>query len=104
MTPEERAAFLLEYIDLLVSERVDEPTGFRHVAPGQQDADDAMPPARGRASTGSSTSSARLNSWYTKGLDNGSHLRVQINAAESIPQLRGIIETFFLAPALVSAR
>ena len=39
-----------------------------------------------------------LNSWYTKGLDNGSHLRVSINAAESIPQLRDIIETFFLAP------
>ena len=26
-----------------------------------------------------------LNSWYTKGLDNGSHLRVAINAADSIP-------------------
>ena len=37
-----------------------------------------------------------LNSWYTKGLDNGSHLRVAINAAESIPQLRDIIEEFFL--------
>ena len=37
-----------------------------------------------------------LNSWYTKGLDNGSHLRVAINAAESIPQLREIIEEFFL--------
>ena len=38
-----------------------------------------------------------LNSWYTKGLDNGSHLRVAINAAESIPQLREIIEEFFLS-------
>ena len=36
-----------------------------------------------------------LNSWYTKGLDNGSHLRVAINAAESIAQLRTIIEEFF---------
>ena len=40
-----------------------------------------------------------LNSWYTKGLDNGSHLRVAINAAESISQLRAIIEDFFMAPA-----
>jgi hypothetical protein len=36
-----------------------------------------------------------LNSWYTKGLDNGSHLRVAINAAESIAVLREIIERFF---------
>ena len=38
-----------------------------------------------------------LNSWYTKGLDNGSHLRVAVNAAESIAQLRAIIEEFFFA-------
>ncbi len=38
-----------------------------------------------------------LNSWYTKGLDNGSHLRVAINAADSIAHLRDIIEEFFLA-------
>ena len=36
-----------------------------------------------------------LCSWYTKGLDNGSHLRIQINAAESLDQLRAIIERFF---------
>ena len=36
-----------------------------------------------------------LNSWYTKGLDNGSHLRVAVNAAESVAQLRAIIEDFF---------
>ena len=39
-----------------------------------------------------------LNSWYTKGLDNGSHLRVAINSAESIAQLRETIEAFFLQP------
>ena len=36
-----------------------------------------------------------LCSWYTKGLDNGSHLRIQINAAESLDQLREIIEDSF---------
>jgi hypothetical protein len=31
-----------------------------------------------------------LNSWYTKGLDNGSHLRVAVNSAESLARLREI--------------
>ena len=37
-----------------------------------------------------------LNSWYTKGLDGGSQLRVAINSADSIPALRAIVEDFFL--------
>jgi hypothetical protein len=36
-----------------------------------------------------------LNSWYTKGLDNGSHLRTAINSAESLPRLREVIAEFF---------
>jgi hypothetical protein len=36
-----------------------------------------------------------LNSWFTKGLDGGSQLRVAINAADSIPQLRDVIQDFF---------
>jgi hypothetical protein len=40
-----------------------------------------------------------LGSWYTKGLDNGSHLRTAINRAESIDALREVIDEFFLAPA-----
>ena len=39
VTAEERGRFLLEYIDLLLDERVDEADGFRHVAPGQAGAD-----------------------------------------------------------------
>ncbi len=100
VTPEARARFLLDYIDLLVSERVREADGFRHVAPGQSSGAEGHPlPARGRERWVINKLRA-LNSWYTKGLDNGSHLRVSINAAESIPQLRDIIETFFLAPAV----
>ena len=41
VTPAERGQFLLDYIDLLLNERVDEAEGFRHVAPGQ----DAARPA-----------------------------------------------------------
>jgi hypothetical protein len=38
-----------------------------------------------------------LNSWYTKGLDNGSHLRISVNRADSIAGLRAAIEDFFFA-------
>jgi tRNA-dihydrouridine synthase B len=90
----ERGRFLLDYVDLLMNERVGEADGFRHVAPGQ--APPAFTPARGHDRWVINKLRA-LNSWYTKGLDNGSHLRVAINAAESIPHLRAIIEDFFFA-------
>ncbi|MGH9370497.1 MAG: tRNA dihydrouridine synthase DusB [Vicinamibacterales bacterium] len=89
----ERGQFLLEYIDLLSREQSEEGTGFRHVAPGQAP---AAAPARGRERWVINKLRA-LNSWYTKGLDNGSHLRVAINAAESIAQLCDIIDEFFVA-------
>ena len=89
----DRAAFLREYIDLLLAERVDEANGFRHLAPGH--AGDAPPAgARGRERWVINKLRA-LNSWYTKGLDNGSHLRIAVNKAESIPHLREIIQSFF---------
>jgi tRNA-dihydrouridine synthase B len=96
VSSEERGRFLLDYLDLLLKEQAEEADGFRHVAPGQVPASPA--PARGRERWVINKLRA-LNSWYTKGLDNGSHLRVAINAAESIPHLREIIESFFLAPA-----
>ena len=89
-----RGEFLLEYVELLMTERLGEADGFRHVAPGQAPPPSA--PARGHDRWVINKLRA-LNSWYTKGLDNGSHLRVSINAAESIPHLRAIIEDFFFA-------
>ena len=97
ITPAERGRFLLDYIDLLLKERSEEADGFRHVAPGQE----AAAPARGRDRWVINKLRA-LNSWYTKGLDNGSHLRVAINASESIAQLREIIEEFFHQDQAVS--
>ena len=92
----ERGEFLLQYVDMLMNERLDEAEGFRHVAPGQPASRLEPVPARGHDRWVINKVRA-LNSWYTKGLDNGSHLRVAINSAESISHLRAIIEDFFLA-------
>jgi nifR3 family TIM-barrel protein len=97
----ERGQFLLDYVEMLMKERLHEAEGFRHVAPGQPGvpAEDPAPhgPARGHDRWVINKLRA-LNSWYTKGLDSGSHLRVAINSADSIPHLRAIIEDFFFAP------
>ena len=89
----ERADFLLDYITLLLQEGEDEARGFRHIAPGVSDA--APPRASGRERWVINKLRA-LCTWYSKGLDSGSHLRVRINSAESVSQLRDIIQEFFL--------
>ena len=98
---DERARFLLDYIELLLHERMDEGEGFRHVAPGQA-AGTQPAGARGRERWVINKLRA-LNSWYTKGLDNGSHLRVAINSAASITQLREIVQSFFETSEAASA-
>jgi tRNA-dihydrouridine synthase B len=98
---EDRGRFLLEYIDLLRNERLREPSGFRHRAPGSESAS---------GTEGAATSHDKwvinklraLGSWYTKGLDRGSHLRTAINATSSIEELQSIIEQFFMAPVEVA--
>jgi tRNA-dihydrouridine synthase B len=95
ITNEERGRFLLDYIEMLQKERLGEADGFRHTAPGRMPETSA--PARGHDRWVVNKLRA-LNSWYTKGIENGSHLRVKVNAAESIPHLRAIIEDFFLDP------
>ena len=95
MTAADRARFLLEYIDMLLGDGFREEQGFRHVAPGQAP-EAASQPARGREKWVINKLRA-LNSWYTKGLENGSHLRMAINSAGSIAEVRDTIERFFLA-------
>jgi nifR3 family TIM-barrel protein len=90
----DRGQFLLDYIDMLLHERVDEREGFRHAAPGRT----PDQPARGRERWVINKVRA-LGSWYTKGFENGSHLRVAINSADSIARLRESIQQFFLAEA-----
>jgi tRNA-dihydrouridine synthase B len=76
VTLEDRGQFLLDYIDLLVHERVDEARAVTH---------DRWVINKLRA----------LASWYTKGFENGSHLRTRINSAESLAELRAIVYDFF---------
>jgi tRNA-dihydrouridine synthase len=85
VTPEERGRFLLDYIDLLLCERV-------------RDGEDFRPHSHDRWVINKIRA---LGSWYTKGLDGGSHLRTAINSASSLAQLRELIGSFFLAPAPV---
>jgi nifR3 family TIM-barrel protein len=95
ITLEERGRFLLDYIDLLLFERTREAEGFRHVAPTVPVVPGPTPTAARGHQKWVINKLRALNSWYTKGLDNGSHLRTKVNAAESIPQLREIVADFF---------
>ena len=92
VTMQERGQFLLDYIDLLLDQREHEQQGFRHVAPG---ASHPSAPASGHERWVINKLRA-LCGWYSKGLDSGSHLRVAINSAENISQLRHLIEDFFM--------
>jgi len=95
ITMRERGQFLLDYIDLLLDQRDHEPQGFRHVAPGGLE---VSVPAKGHERWVINKLRA-LCAWYSKGLDSGSHLRVSINSAESVAQVRRIIDEFFMTAA-----
>jgi nifR3 family TIM-barrel protein len=106
VTMAERGQFLLEYLDLLLNERVNEAAGFRHTAPGADDHRGSglgdLRPARGRERWVINKIRA-LCSWYSKGFDGGSHFRVRVNSCESIHHLREIVEEFFYAEAVPAA-
>jgi tRNA-dihydrouridine synthase B len=96
VTLEDRGQFLLEYMDLLLSEE-SEPSGFRHRA-GERAADgfEAKSLAqRSRHERWVINKLRALMSWYSKGLHNGGHLRTEINASGSIAEAREIIRRFF---------
>ncbi len=69
VTMADRGQFLLDYIDLLLRERVDEEHGFRHEAPmtAEERARMHSGPAQGRERWVINKLRA-LNSWYTKGI------------------------------------
>ena len=88
---QDRGRFLLEYIDLLDNERVHEPAGFRHRPAGLDEPRD-RPATHDRWVINKVRA---LGSWYTKGLEQGSHLRTAINSTESLAQLRDLVHEYF---------
>jgi tRNA-dihydrouridine synthase B len=102
----ERRRFLFDYMDLLLRDETGEPEGFRHSVQPVAEEDNPMAavkegfsPARGRDRWVINKIRA-LSAWYTRGFENGSHLRHEINRADSLTQLRDIIANFFgCAPA-----
>jgi tRNA-dihydrouridine synthase B len=94
---EARGQFLFDYIDLLLHERVGESEGFRHMAPSTGAAV-AAPSARGRERWVINKLRA-LCSWYSKGFEGGGSLRVAVNSAGSVGELRDIVGRFFLRTA-----
>jgi tRNA-dihydrouridine synthase B len=97
VTLADRGQFLLEYIELLVNERVREPQGFRHLAPHTSTA-----APRTSHDKWVINKLRALASWYTKGLEGGSSLRTAINRTESLSALKETLSQFFLEP--VAAR
>ena len=103
VTLADRGQFLLDYIELLLNERVHEPEGFRHAIPKSLPTESQIPNPKSHPHDRWVINKLRaLGSWYTKGLDNGSHLRTAINSAESIDALRDLVGTFFFARADVA--
>ena len=96
VTATDRARFLFEYIDLLMDGHEDERAGFRHQAPAQPiDSADARPRSRERWVINKLRA---LCTWYTKGFDSGSRLRIAVNAAESLDELQEVVGRFFAEP------
>ncbi len=95
VTSQERGQFLLDYIDLLLNERVREPERFRHTAPG------AVVESQARRSHGRWVVNKirALGGYYTKGVEGGADLRARLNTAASVDELRALIrQSFFGEP------
>jgi tRNA-dihydrouridine synthase B len=93
---QDRGIFLLEYMDLLLTEDGNEPSGFRHRAAAKSE------PEHIRHERWVINKLRALMSWYSKGLHNGGHLRTDINAASSIAHARHLIGTFFETASLAA--
>jgi len=90
VTAADRGRFLLDYIDLLLTERVREPEGFRHLMQATP-----VPTARRSHERWVINKIRALGSWYTKGVENGSQLRTRLNQTESLGELRDLIAEAF---------
>jgi nifR3 family TIM-barrel protein len=93
---QERGRFLLEYIELLQDERVREPEGFRHVAPGADASADAQRPEHRSHDRWVVNKIRALGGYYTKGVENGAELRAGLNSVASLGALSDLIQRFFM--------
>jgi tRNA-dihydrouridine synthase len=78
ITDEERGQFLLDYMNLLLTENV---------------------PDSGKALSRERwviNKIRALCSWYTKGFEGGAQFRIGVNSAKSIAELQELVESFFL--------
>jgi tRNA-dihydrouridine synthase B len=93
VTLAQRGQFLLEYIDLLLQERVREPEGAGREAPDAG----GVASARRSHERWVINKIRALGSWYTKGVESGAELRTGLNGAESLDAVRDLIARFFFA-------
>ncbi|MEQ1756826.1 MAG: tRNA dihydrouridine synthase DusB [Vicinamibacterales bacterium] len=94
VTNADRGQFLLDYIALLLNERVGESAGFRHVAPHAGELAVHVP-ARGREKWVINKLRA-LCAWYSKGVEGGAQFRTTVNGTDSIQQLVDVIHATFV--------
>jgi tRNA-dihydrouridine synthase B len=90
---QERGRFLIEYIELLQNERVREPEGFRHVAPGASVEEHSR--ERRSHDRWVVNKIRALGAYYTKGVEGGAELRAGLNTTSSVAELRNLIARFF---------
>jgi tRNA-dihydrouridine synthase B len=104
VTLADRGQFLLEYMELLLTEDGSEPTGFRHRAGQNHSPNPKSPADRARHERWVVNKLRALMSWYSKGLHNGGQLRTAINAAGSVSEARDIIVQFFTTADVARAQ
>ena len=101
---EERGRFLLEYMQLLLTDDADEEAGFRHRVAGNQGVGTAGPQHIKTARPQTSHERWVINklralcTWYTKGFEGGSLFRIGINSAKSIAEVETLVDDLFLTP------
>ena len=104
VTAAARGKFLLDYIEMLLSEAREDRRGFRHQAPTTVGPGHRSAPRHARGHERWVVNKLRaLGSWYSKGLHGGAHLRTAINHAESVDELRDTIRAFFFLDSPATA-
>lgn len=89
ITLADRGQFLLDYIELLMHERV------RDDGPARLDSACPAPPARNSHDRWVVNKLRALGGYYTKGIDDGAEFRSALNTTNSLAELRDLIGRFF---------